>query len=81
MNVEQLVAMANQIGEFYEAYPDRQEALSSTARHIRRSWDPRMRRELLGHLDAGGEGLLPFTREAITKHRQDLTPGRPFARP
>ncbi|MEO7986252.1 MAG: formate dehydrogenase subunit delta [Gemmatimonadales bacterium] len=82
MNVEHLVQMANQIAEFYEAYPNRAEALSSTARHIRRSWDPRMRRELLGHLDAnGGEGLEPFTLEAIRAHRKDLTPGQPFVRP
>lgn len=82
MNVEHLVAMANQIAQFYEAYPDRAEALSSAARHIRRSWDPRMRRDLLSHLDAtGGEGLYPFTLEAIRAHRKDLTPGKQFVRP
>ncbi len=82
MNIEHLVEMANQIARFYEAYPDRTEALSSTARHIRRSWDPRMRTELLHHLDAeGGEGLEPLALEAIRTHRKDLTPGKAFVRP
>jgi formate dehydrogenase subunit delta len=82
MNVEHLVEMANQIARFYEAYPDRAEALSNTARHIRRSWDPRMRTALLSHLDStGGEGLDPFTLEAVRTHRKDLTPGDKFVRP
>ncbi|MGH6612245.1 MAG: formate dehydrogenase subunit delta, partial [Burkholderiaceae bacterium] len=38
--------------------PDRQEALEGVATHIRKFWDPRMRLELLQHLDQReGEGL------------------------
>jgi formate dehydrogenase subunit delta len=75
MNVEHLVNMANQIGRYYEAYPDRTEALKSAATHVRRYWDPRMRRAILQHLDADqGEGLDPFMAEAIRTHRADLTP-------
>jgi formate dehydrogenase subunit delta len=82
MNVEHLVSMANQIASFYKAYPDRVEALSSTARWIRRAWDPRMRTALLQHVDStGGEGLDPFTLEAIQTYRKDLTPGDTFVRP
>ncbi|MGH7499523.1 MAG: formate dehydrogenase subunit delta [Gemmatimonadales bacterium] len=82
MNVEHLVEMANQIARFYEAYPDRAEAQSSTARHIRRSWDPRMRRAMLAHIDAtGGEGLDPFTLESLRAHRAELTPAEWSARP
>ena len=81
MNAEHLVGMANQIARFYEAYPNRDEALSSTARHIRRSWDPRMRLALLSHLDAtGGEGLDPFTLEAVRANRADLMPVERSAR-
>ncbi len=82
MNVEHLVAMANQIARFYEAYADRDEALASVARHIRRSWDPRMRSALMKHLDAaGGEGLDPFAMEAVRAHKDELTPGEKFSRP
>ena len=74
MNVEHLITMANQVGRFYEAYPNRAEALKSAAGHLRRSWDPRMRRALLERMDEGGEGLTPFMAEAVRVHRTDLTP-------
>ena len=80
MNTEHLVKMANQIGQFYEALPNREEGLKGTAMHIRRSWDPRMRRALLEEMDEGGaDELLPFVREAIEKHRNELTPPAPAA--
>ena len=82
MNVEHLVEMANQIGRFYEAYPDRAEALASTARHIRRFWDPRMRAEFLRHLDGpGAEGLDAFVVEAVRAHRAELAPKENPAKP
>ncbi len=75
MNVEQLIRMANQIGQFYEAYPNRVEALAAATDHLRRSWDPRMRIALLRHLDEkGGEGLDPFMAEAVRTHRDKLMP-------
>ena len=75
MNVEHLITMANQIGRYYEVYPNRAEALQSAASHVRRFWDPRMRRALLEHLDgSGGEGLDPFMLEAVRTHREALTP-------
>jgi formate dehydrogenase subunit delta len=75
MNVEHLVSMANQIGRFYDAYPNRAEALQSAAMHLRRFWDPRMRLELLRHIDAAdGEGLDGFMVEAVRAHRSYLTP-------
>ena len=75
MNVAHLVTMANQIGRFYEAYPDRTEALKNAANHIRRFWDPRMRLALLRHVETtGGEGLEAFMAEAVRVHRHELTP-------
>ncbi len=82
MNVEHMVEMANQIGQFYDAYPNRAEALASTAQHIRRYWDPRMRSEFLRHLDQGPlEGLTPFVLEAVQAHRAELTPREPTGKP
>ena len=80
MNVEHLVGMANQIGRYYEAYPDRAEAMKSAATHVRRYWDPRMRTALLQHMDAeNGHGLDPFMAEAVRAHRADLTPAQKSA--
>jgi formate dehydrogenase subunit delta len=70
MHVDQLIRMVNQIGSFFEAMPDRNEALRDLAQHLKRFWEPRMRRELLAHLDASGAGELnPVSAEAIRVHR------------
>jgi len=70
MHPESLVKMANQIGAFFEAMPDRSEALDGIAQHIKRFWDPRMRRALLAHIDDGGEsGLSDAVLEAIRRNR------------
>lgn len=75
MESQKLVKMANDIGAFFEADPDSTRALAGVADHLRRFWDPRMRRALYTWLDAsGGEGLRPLVREAITAHREKLAP-------
>ena len=73
MHIDQLIKMANQIGSFFEAMPDRAQALEDTAQHIRKFWEPRMRRELLAHVDAAGNaGLSPMVALALARHRQAL---------
>ena len=76
MDIHHLCRMANQIGQFYRSLPNRPEALTSTATHLRRFWDPRMRRELLAYLDEqGGDGLEAFVLEAIRANREMLETG------
>ncbi|CAN5915796.1 formate dehydrogenase subunit delta [soil metagenome] len=73
MHIESLVRMANQIGTFFEAMPDRAEAIEGIAQHIRNFWEPRMRRELLAHIDCGGSSELNgMVAEAIASHREVL---------
>lgn len=73
MDIENLVHMANRIGEFFQAMPDRDEGLEGIAQHLRKFWEPRMRRALLSHLDAtAGAGLLPIVRESLLGHRDTL---------
>lgn len=73
MNVEPLVRMANQIGAFFEAMPDRPEALEGIALHIKKFWDPRMRRQLLAYMDGPDTSGLSLTvREALGHHRSLL---------
>ena len=70
MHIDALVRMANQIGTFFEAMPDRTEALEGIVQHLKKFWEPRMRRELLAHVDGGaGAGLSPMVSEAISRHR------------
>ena len=76
MNPDKLVKMANQIASFFEAEPDRTVAVASVADHIKRFWDPRMRREILRWADEhGGAGLTPIARDAIGEHRDKLMGG------
>jgi formate dehydrogenase subunit delta len=51
MKTDKLVTMANQIGTFFESYPDRDEAMREIASHLQRFWAPRMRAELMRHLE------------------------------
>ncbi|WP_417284790.1 formate dehydrogenase subunit delta [Comamonas sp.] len=46
MQANNLIHMANRIGEFFEAMPEREEALHGVAEHIQKFWEPRMRRQL-----------------------------------
>ena len=73
MHVENLVKMANQIGEFFASFPDREEALDGVATHIKKFWEPRMRSTLLAHLDSVGYDELNLTAaEALRVHRGRL---------
>ena len=55
IELDRLIAMANQIGDFFAPYPP-ERAREGLRNHLRTYWDPRMRSALLAHIDAGGEG-------------------------
>jgi formate dehydrogenase subunit delta len=75
MDEENLIDMANRIGEFFDSMPDREEALAGIADHIRRFWEPRMRRALLADRpDAGGLQMTAIVKEALLANREKLTP-------
>jgi formate dehydrogenase subunit delta len=65
MNVERLVAMANDIAAFFDSDPDKAVAAEGVRAHFTRFWDPRMRREIIAHVDAGGQGLSPTAQSAV----------------
>ena len=64
MSADRLIYMANQIGKFFQSQ-GHDKAVAGIAEHIGKFWDPRMRRGIFAHLDAGGVGLDPNVREAI----------------
>lgn len=67
---ENLIAMANQIGTFFETMPDRSQALADLAEHLKRFWEPRMRRALLEQVDTqGGAELKGIVLEAVRTHK------------
>ena len=71
MHAEALVRMANQIAAFFEAMPERAEATAGVAQHIKKFWDPRMRRQFLAYVESGGgaQALSPLMQETLLQHR------------
>jgi formate dehydrogenase subunit delta len=62
MSPDKLAYMANQIGRFF-AHQPHDKAVAAIADHIEKFWDPRMRSEILAHLQA--VQLDPAARQAI----------------
>ncbi len=71
MSPDKLVYMANQIGKFFAHQPE-EKAVDAVADHIRKFWDPRMRKAILAHVDAGGAGLDPRTLKAVEAVRASV---------
>ncbi|KGI79015.1 formate dehydrogenase subunit delta [Oleiagrimonas soli] len=67
MNIEHLTTMVNDISHYFAAEPDHDAAVQGIADHLRKFWDPVMRKQILAHLEAGGEGLEPLSREAVER--------------
>jgi formate dehydrogenase subunit delta len=66
MSPDRLVYMANQIGKFFEVQRA-DEIVPGIADHIKKFWDPRMRKAIFAYLDEGGDGFDPPVREAIMR--------------
>ena len=73
MDSQNLIKMANQIGQFFESMPNRAQAEKDIASHLKRFWDPRMRRVIVASLDSDeAASMSPIVRDAISTHRQLL---------
>ena len=64
METRDMVRMANQIGEFFKSYTEK-EALEGISDHINKFWEPRMRRMLFAHFDSGATGLSDIVTKAM----------------
>ena len=65
MDTTRLIAMANDIAAFFDSEPDKAVAVEGVRFHLTRFWDPRMRREIVAHEEAGGAGLVPTALAAV----------------
>lgn len=63
METKDMIRMANQIADFFKAYPEEQ-AVAETAKHLKSFWEPRMRKLLIEHTAKGGAGLNPLALKA-----------------
>ncbi|MDQ2095944.1 formate dehydrogenase subunit delta [Rhodalgimonas zhirmunskyi] len=69
MAPEKMVMMANQIAGFFHTQPGDDQA-AKVADHLNDFWAPKMRGQLIDHVEAGGAGLDPLVIEAIGMVRQ-----------
>jgi formate dehydrogenase subunit delta len=67
MNIERLVTMANDISHYFAADTDHAAGALGIADHLKRFWEPGMRKQIVAHLAAGGEGLEPLTKMGVEK--------------
>ena len=75
MDGKKLVKMANEIGAFFAAEPDPKVARAGIAGHLKRFWEPRMRRGIYEVIARGPDhGLRPIVVEALQEHRATLEP-------
>ena len=56
MEIQSLIKMLNDIGDFYQTMPDKSQAIENMAKHIRAFWDPRMRESMNRYLAEHTEG-------------------------
>lgn len=67
MDKENLVKMANNIGNFFDSDPDRDAAIEGVSDHLKRFWELRMRLAIIEHFHQGGEGLSETVKSAVAR--------------
>ncbi len=71
MDIQRLISMANQIGDFYESYPDLAHAQQDIAGHLNKFWALPMRKQIAQYVnEQAGQGLHPPVRDAIKNYLQ-----------
>jgi len=68
MNAERLAEMVNDIANFFAAEPDRNLAIDGVTNHLRKFWEPRMRRQIIAYVrDTGGKHLSELGRAGVER--------------
>jgi len=66
MNIDLLIKMTNEIGDFFNGASDPQQAARDVANHLKRYWEPRMLRQMLSYYEQRqGAGLSDVGRAAV----------------
>lgn len=67
MHIEKLIKMANDISDFFNSESDKEVAVEGIKNHIKRSWDPRMRQQIIAYCQQSGKDLSPLAQKAVQK--------------
>lgn len=75
MKIEALIKMANEIAAFFEGEGGDGEAPEQLASHLRKFWEPRMRKEIIAYYQTDGGGLDDVALKGLALLASDKTPG------
>jgi formate dehydrogenase subunit delta len=68
MNIDLLIKMSNEITAFFVGEHDEQAATAAVANHLRRYWDPRMRKQIIAYYEERqGAGLVDIAKNAVAQ--------------
>jgi formate dehydrogenase subunit delta len=66
MNIDLLIKMANEIGEFFAGVSDPDQAARDVANHLKRYWEPRMRAQMFDYYEQRqGAGLTELAKNGV----------------
>ena len=66
MNIDLLIKMTNEIGDFFAGTTDTEAAAEAVANHLKRYWEPRMLKQMLSYYEERqGAGLSDLGRSAV----------------
>lgn len=65
MDVTRLNAMVNDIASYFASEADRDVAIAGIVNHILRSWEPRMRRQIIAQTNETAASLSELARAAV----------------
>ena len=69
MDIQRLISMANQIGDFYESYPDQSHAQQDIAEHINKFWALSMRQQFAKYIaEQDGSGVHAQVQNAVKSY-------------
>jgi formate dehydrogenase subunit delta len=75
MNIDLLIKMANEIGEFFAGTTDKDGAARDVCNHIKRYWEPRMRAQMVSYYDErNGAGLSEIAKGAVVLLKAGTAP-------
>ena len=76
MNIDLLIKMANEISAYFASEPNSEQAVRDVARHLRRYWEPRMRRQIIAYYEERqGAGLSDLALRGVGLLAAMDTPG------
>ena len=84
MNIDLLIKMANEIGDFWTGVTDPEQAARDVASHLKRYWEPRMRKQMLAYYEERqGAGLSDVAKSAVglLYAAAQSSPGAPQPKP